>query len=268
MLKIVYLRGSSISYRSTCHSMGRASPRWAVRRQNIKLTPPTAPVWNHTLQVQVGVRRLILFLPPDCGCETFFHSFRGGSWVLLESTSKLNLQPYLRGRACVSVRATRTCNGWLTLSLGKRLVSKLNAFVWWLLLHPFPRWGKGCCLATADYRHLPPFGQERPAVCVWSWAIAVFDLSYCSASSPGRVKGAVLATAEHRRLPPVGLERPATLGMFWIELLRCVFQAVLLQRLFPLRAIASIVASDRLHRVSFDCAITVLLPLLGRKQLS
>ena len=45
--------------------MGRASPRWAVRRQNIKLTTPPASGWSCTLQVQVRVRRLILYFA-DC----------------------------------------------------------------------------------------------------------------------------------------------------------------------------------------------------------
>ena len=60
----------------------------------------------------------------------------------------------------------------------------VKRIVWWLLLQPFPRWGKRLLLATADYRRLPPFGQERPAV--WfelSYCGVCFRLCYCSACS-------------------------------------------------------------------------------------
>ena len=87
--------------------------------------------------------------------------------------------------------ASMAVRGWLMESTGKLNSSPVRA--------------KATVLATADYRRLPPFGQERPAT------PCVVGLCYYSTSSPVRVKANVLATADYRRLPPFGQERPATL---------------------------------------------------------
>ena len=109
-------------------------------------------------------------------------------------------------------------------------MSKLNAFVWWRLLHPFPHWGKGCCLATADYRRLLPFGQERPAVCVLELSYrCVLELSYCGASSP--VKKGKATMFSYGCIGATGYA-----GYVGTALLLCLLELtgpLLLQRLFP-----------------------------------
>ena len=71
-------------------------------------------------------------------------------------------------------------------------MSKLNAFVWWLLQHLSHCWGEGSCLATVDYWHFTLFEQERPAMLFVfgiELSLCVLELSYCGASSPVRGEG-------------------------------------------------------------------------------
>ena len=69
-----------------------------------------------------------------------------------------------------------------------------------------PLRAKASVLATADYWHLPPFGQERPAtlrVFGTELLLCLFGFCYYSASCPVWARASVLAKADHRRLPPV-----------------------------------------------------------------
>ena len=85
---------SSVSYRSTRDSMGRASPRWAVQRQNIKLTPPhlceVVPYKNGWGSVGSSFFCLLIVVVDIFGCAPWsisvltWVSFRCGSWWLSE----------------------------------------------------------------------------------------------------------------------------------------------------------------------------------------